>query len=110
MYFAVGTVEQVIIYSTNSIVPVAVVGNIHYATINDLVWIMNGKLVKLAIASYDGYISFVNFELKEDGLTLLGEKLDQSEMPEKLKGIYESLESVNFKVFESEAKENSKKT
>jgi len=67
------------------------------------------KVLKLAVASLDGFISFINFEQREDGLTLLGEKLHQQEMPEKLKGIYESLEAVNFKNFENEAKENSKK-
>lgn len=36
--FAVATTDQVIIYTTDSIIPLAIVGNIHYAPINDMSW------------------------------------------------------------------------
>jgi chromatin assembly factor 1 subunit B len=36
MVFAVGTVSSVILFNTCSTVPLAVIGNVHYATINDL--------------------------------------------------------------------------
>ena len=39
--FAVGTLDQVIIYTTESIYPIAVIGNIHFATINDMSWKSN---------------------------------------------------------------------
>ena len=38
MVFAVGTVEQVLIYTTECVYPLAVVGNTHFATINDFAW------------------------------------------------------------------------
>jgi len=38
MIFAVATTDQVVVYATNSIVPLAVIGNIHYAPINDMAW------------------------------------------------------------------------
>jgi hypothetical protein len=49
----------VIIYSTESIYPISVIGNIHYATINDMAWDGNRKLV---ITSSDGYCSVVTFD------------------------------------------------
>jgi chromatin assembly factor 1 subunit B len=39
LVFAVATVDQVLIYSTECVYPLAVVGNIHYASINDMTWI-----------------------------------------------------------------------
>jgi hypothetical protein len=101
----------VIIYSSECVYPLAVVGNIHYATINDLTWVVNSEgHTRLAVASSDGFVSFVNFDTQENGLTILGERLNHTEVPEKLKGIYEAMEQVNFKKFENEAKENAKKT
>jgi chromatin assembly factor 1 subunit B len=38
MIFAVGTFDQVIIYSTQQIQPIAAISNLHYANINDLSW------------------------------------------------------------------------
>jgi chromatin assembly factor 1 subunit B len=38
MVFAVATTDQVLVYATDSIAPLAVVGNVHYAPINDLTW------------------------------------------------------------------------
>ncbi len=38
MVFSVATMDQVLIYSTESIYPMAVIGNIHYACINDMAW------------------------------------------------------------------------
>lgn len=58
LIFAVGTVEQVLIYSTESTYPLAVIGNTHYATINDLAWDFNSGRNLLA-ASSDGYISIM---------------------------------------------------
>lgn len=36
--FAVATTDQILLYSTDSIVPLAIVSNIHYAPINDMCW------------------------------------------------------------------------
>lgn len=99
------------IYSSESTYPLSVIGNAHYATINDLTWVhsRDGQ-IKLIVASSDGFLSFVNFDLQSNGLTILGERLATPEVPEKLRGIYEALDSVNFKRYEAEARENSRKT
>ena len=71
--------------------PVAVLGNLHFASINDLTWIVTSDShIKLIAASSDGFCSFFSFDLNEDGLTIFGERLTSSEVPEKLKGIYEA--------------------
>ena len=56
MIFAVGTIDQILIYSTQQIKPLAVIGNIHYSTINDLTWTSDGRLLA---CSSDGYVSIV---------------------------------------------------
>lgn len=64
MIFAVGTTDQVIIYSTDSIFPLGVIGNIHFAPINDMTWLVQGdSRVKLIAASSDGYCSFIHFDV-----------------------------------------------
>ena len=85
--FAIGTVEQVLIYSTECVYPLAVIGNTHYANINDFSWDYSGR--KLLAASSDGYISIMTFP-KED--SIMGERLPLSEIPEKLRPQFESLE------------------
>jgi chromatin assembly factor 1 subunit B len=57
--FAIGTVEQVFIYSTECVYPLTVIGNTHYANINDFSWDYLGR--KLLAASSDGYISIMTF-------------------------------------------------
>ena len=59
MVFAVATIDNVIIYSTQSIYPISVVKNLHYDSINDLSWVFNSMLM---IASSDGFCSFLHFE------------------------------------------------
>ena len=56
--FAVATTDQVLIYSTDSIVPIAIVSNIHYAPINDMAWQNSRKLIA---CSSDGYCSVISF-------------------------------------------------
>lgn len=86
--FAIATINQVLIYSTESIYPISAVGNLHYSTINDLSWNDNKQL---AVCSTDGYISFINFEGEGEN-NLIGERLPHNQLPEKLRFIYESLE------------------
>jgi len=57
--FAVATTEGVIIYSTQKMLPIYIVGNLHYATLTDLSW-KNDKC--LAVSSLDGYCSFIHFQ------------------------------------------------
>jgi chromatin assembly factor 1 subunit B len=89
--FCVGTMEQVLIYSTECIYPLAVVGNMHYGTMNDFAWDYSGR--RLLGASSDGYISMINFN-GESSHEILGEKLPNSEVPEKLRPLFEALDSV----------------
>lgn len=56
--FAIATHDSVLIYSTESLVPMSVVGNLHYQILNDLCW-LEDKI--LAVASSDGYCSFIIF-------------------------------------------------
>jgi len=107
MVFAVGTTEQVIIYNTESIYPVAVVGNTHYAPLNDFAWDFAGT--KLLAASSDGYVSVLQFFLpSSDQNCVIGERLSLSDTPEKLRPQFEALEGVQYRKYEEEAREAKK--
>ena len=60
----------------------AVVGNIHYAPINDMTWETNRKLI---IASSDGFCSIVTFDNSDNSENIIGDRLPNSELPEKLR-------------------------
>ena len=94
--------EQVLIYSTECVYPLAVLGNMHYAHINDLSWDFKGQ--KLLGASSDGYISVISFE-GDSHQEILGDRLPLSEIPEKLRPQFEALDTVTFKKNEDEAKD-----
>ena len=68
MVFAVATTDQVVVYATDQQTPIAIVGNIHYATINDLAWSGNDTLIA---CSSDGYCSIMTFK----GGSLIGKRL-----------------------------------
>jgi chromatin assembly factor 1 subunit B len=89
MVFAIATVNQVLIYSTDSLVPLAVIGNTHYAPINDMAWCTDGRL---CACSSDGYVSIM--KLTEE---MLGERLSLELIPEDLKEFYEENAKVNLK-------------
>ncbi len=48
----VATLDSIILYSTNSWLPLALLGNLHYDSITDLAWSADGQY--LAVASRDG--------------------------------------------------------
>jgi chromatin assembly factor 1 subunit B len=56
MIFAIATIDQVLLYSTSSLLPVAIFGNMHYASITDLSF--KGCSV-LGVSSCDGFCSFI---------------------------------------------------
>jgi hypothetical protein len=61
-----------------------VIGNIHYANINDLAWNKEGKLVA---CSSDGYVSMYNsWEIKEL------ERVPYDELPEELREYFIALD------------------
>lgn len=103
--FCIGTIEQVLIYSTECIYPLAVVGNMHYGHMNDFAWDFAGR--KLLGASSDGYISMINFN-GDSSYEILGERLPLSDIPEKLRPTFEAFELVTYKKYEEEAKEAKK--
>lgn len=57
--FAISTMDSVMIYSTASLTPLAVVGNVHFALINDIVFFGAQQLI---VCSSDGMCSFVFFD------------------------------------------------
>ena len=70
LYFAVATLNEIIIYGTNHVEPVAIVNNLHYTPLTDLSWSSDGKM--LMVSSTDGFCSYVSIDQK-----LLGEALDK---------------------------------
>jgi hypothetical protein len=56
MIFAVATIDHLLIYSTCSTMPIAIIRNIHFDSINDIAW-MNENLI--IVASSDGFCSFI---------------------------------------------------
>jgi chromatin assembly factor 1 subunit B len=82
MVFAVGTIDSLYIYDTQSIVPRYAVTNIHFQALTDMAW--NGSSL-LAVSSADGYVSLLMFEKNE-----LGIPEDPANLPEELKTSYEN--------------------
>lgn len=65
MIYAVASLEAVTIYDTQHNFPIGYCANMHYASLTDLAWSSDGKL--LVISSTDGYCSFIKFEEGELG-------------------------------------------
>ena len=63
--FAVATLDSVLIYDTENLLPIAFVDGIHYAEITDLSWSVDGKT--LLVSSKDGYCTVISFDDKELG-------------------------------------------
>ncbi|XP_068000692.1 chromatin assembly factor 1 subunit B [Melanerpes formicivorus] len=68
LVFAVASEDSVLFYDTEQSFPFGYVSNIHYHTLSDISWSSDGAF--LAIASTDGYCSFVTFEKDELGIPL----------------------------------------
>jgi len=73
MVFAIATIDSVLVYQTQMLTPMYIVGNIHYAMLSDISWA--GKHT-LGISSNDGFCSFVVFAGDELGEELEDEKLE----------------------------------
>jgi chromatin assembly factor 1 subunit B len=98
MVFAIATTDAVLIYSTQSLVPLLIVsnisGNLHYASLTDMSW--NGTKL-LGISCSDGYCSFLSMNQNE-----LGEELPEEEMSEDIKTLMIKKEVV----LDKDAKKN----
>jgi len=66
MIFAIATADTVFLYDTEQLAPFATVAHLHYASITDLAWSADAKM--LAITSQDGYCSMVAFNQGELGV------------------------------------------
>ena len=77
----------------------------HYGTMNDFAWDYSGR--RLLGASSDGYISMINFN-GDSSHEILGDRLPNSEVPEKLRPLFEAMDSVSYKKFDEEAREAKK--
>ena len=60
MIFAVATQDSIIIYSTEEFKPLGFVSNLHYSSITDLKWDLDGS--RIIVSSTDGFCSVVSFE------------------------------------------------
>ena len=90
MIFAVATIDQVIIYDTSSIIPMAILKSIHYDCINDLTWMSSNILMA---ASSDGFCSFTQIQHQ-----LTGDILEQghTDIPDDISEHYNAFLNVNF--------------
>ncbi|CAI4677666.1 AKH_1a_G0038680.mRNA.1.CDS.1 [Saccharomyces cerevisiae] len=60
LVFAIATTNEVLVYDTDVLEPLCVVGNIHYSPITDLAWSEDGST--LLISSTDGFCSYVSID------------------------------------------------
>ena len=74
MVFAIATVDSVIVYDTTSVLPLLVMGQLHYDSITELAWSRDGQY--LAVSSRDCYCSIAVFQPGE-----LGEPLPKDQLP-----------------------------
>lgn len=68
IYFAVLTLDSVILYETDSMRPTALISGLHCASLTDVAWSPDGR--RIAISSHDGYCSLVSFSSGELGKPL----------------------------------------
>jgi chromatin assembly factor 1 subunit B len=73
MIFAVITQDSVIIYDTQHLQPIAMLGNLHYSTLTDLSWTFDGN--SIIFTSTDGFCSMATFDNGE-----LGEIIEHVDM------------------------------
>jgi chromatin assembly factor 1 subunit B len=100
MVFAVATTDQILVYATDALMPLAVVGNVHYAPINDLSWHYSNE--RLIACSSDGYCSLLSFASAPESANLIGKRLTNEEVENE--SIREQLiksDCVNFKMMEA---------
>lgn len=77
MFFAIATVDSVLVYQIHCLQPLFIVGNIHFASITDLAW-SGGRC--LGVSSSDGFCSFVFFDEKELGEEVLENEIEDENL------------------------------
>ena len=79
LYFAVLTLDCVVVYRANDMRPCKLISGLHCASLTDLAWSRCGT--KMAVSSHDGYCSIISFDEGELG-TPLPEKEEEPEATE----------------------------
>eukprot|EP00892_Ulva_mutabilis_P006835 jgi/Ulvmu1/4523/UM002_0249.1 len=74
LVYAVGTTDSILLYDTDDVRPLAVLGAVHLKHITDLAWSPDGKY--LVATSHDGYCTIVSFDVGELGRPLEDHKYD----------------------------------
>lgn len=88
LIFAIGTIDSILIYCTQSTTPILIACNVHVMTITDLTW---KGCELLCGSSSDGYISFIYFDHNQ-----FGKEAGIDQMPEHLKTNYTELKSITY--------------
>lgn len=86
--FAIATQNELMIYTTRSLFPYAIISAIHYAELTDLTW----NADKLLVSSRDGYVTQVLFEEGE-----LGVPLKKDELPDQFSKAFSYLDFYESK-------------
>lgn len=60
MVFAVATQDSIVLYDTEKLRPLGLTTNLHYSTITDLAWDLDGH--SIIVSSADGFCSYVRFD------------------------------------------------
>ncbi|KAL1921637.1 uncharacterized protein VTP21DRAFT_10279 [Calcarisporiella thermophila] len=81
MVYAVATQDAVFVYDTQQQGALAMIGNLHYATITDVAWSRDGRI--LLLCSTDGFCSVVSFDSGELGEPY-GPPQTQAQAPQRL--------------------------
>lgn len=69
MIYAIASLDSVTFYDTQHNLPIGHCANMHYASLTDMTWSSDGKM--LVISSTDGYCSFIKFDEEEFGKQIM---------------------------------------
>ncbi|CCD24857.1 Cac2p NDAI_0E00410 [Naumovozyma dairenensis CBS 421] len=63
LIYAIATSNEILIYDTESIEPISIIGNLHYTALTDLSWSSDGTM--LMISSTDGFCSYISIDAEK---------------------------------------------
>ncbi|CCF57817.1 hypothetical protein KAFR_0D01700 [Kazachstania africana CBS 2517] len=107
LVFAIATSNEVLIYDTESIEPISIVGNLHYTPLTDLSWSQDGAM--LMVSSTDGFCSYISVDSELFGIKLSEEKRKEY-LNNGLKSSNDSLEDSTYKEGKLSTTENTTRT